>query len=184
MPYPTDLDDPIRMIDRFGKWSIIIGALLVLIGLTGIVLPQVIALQLAYLIAILFIVGGVFWLAHALRYSLGYWSDWLKPVLLLISGLLLLQHPGGGIALIGLLLAFYLLMDAFGSFSLAQALKPFPGWGWMAFNGAVSLLLALLFLIGWPGTSLLLVGLFVSISLLFDGISLIYIGWMQRKMLP
>jgi len=174
--------DPLRTIDRFGKWSIGIGALLVLIGVVGIALPQLIALQAAYLIATLFVVGGLFWLLHAWRYSLGYWGDWLKPVLLLVAGLLLLRHPGGGIAMIGLLLAFYLLMDAFGSLALAAALKPFPGWGWMAFNGVVSLLLALLFLIGWPASSLYLVGLFLAISLLFDGLSLIYIGWLQQRL--
>ena len=183
MPYPTDLSDPIRMIDRFGKWSIFIGVLLVLIGITGIVLPQVIALQLAYLIAILFTVGGIFWLAHVLRYSYGYWSDWFKPVALLICGLLLLRYPNGGIAIVGLLLVVYLLLDAFGSLSMAQALRPFPSWGWMAFNGLVSLALATLLLIGWPETTPLLIGLFVSISLFFDGLVLIYIGWLQRNML-
>ena len=176
--------DPIRMIDRFGKWSIGIGILLIIIGLAGIFLPSLIALQAIYLTAFLFIVGGTFWLVHAARYSVGYWSDWLKPVLLLISGLLLLLYPAGGLAAIGLLLAFYLLLDAFGSFTMAMALRPFPGWKWMTFNGAVSLLLALLFLIDWPQSSIYLIGLFISISLLLDGIVLTYLGWVQQQILP
>jgi len=174
--------NPLRMIDRFGKWSIAVGVILVAIGLIGVFLPSMIALQAIYLIAFLFIVGGVFWLLHAIRYSVGYWGDWLKPVLLLTSGLLLLRYPGGGLGVIGLLLAFYLLLDAYGSFTLAMALRPFPGWRWMAFNAAVSLLLAVLFLIDWPRTSMYLIGLFIAISLLLDGIVLIYIGWVQRRM--
>jgi len=55
------------------------------------------------------------------------------------------------------------------------------GWGWMVFNGIVSLLLALLFLIGWPATSMWLVGLYISISLLFDGGALVAIGMALRK---
>ena len=51
----------------------------------------------------------------------------------------------------------------------------------MTFNGVISALLDTLFLIGWPGTSLWLVGLYVGISLLFDGWALIVIGWMLRK---
>lgn len=185
-PEPTRFShppDPTGMNDRFGKWSIGVGIILVAIGLIGIFLPSVIALQAIYLIAFLFIVGGIFWLLHAARYSFGYWSDWLKPVLLLISGFLLLRYPGGGLGVIGLLLAFYLLMDAYGSFTLAMALRPFPGWGWMAFNSAVSLVLAVLFLIDWPQTSMYLIGLFIAISLLLDGLVLIYIGWIQRRML-
>ena len=50
----------------------------------------------------------------------------------------------------------------------------------MVFNGVISALLAILFLIGWPATSLWLVGLYVGISLVFDGWALITIGWMSR----
>ena len=106
---------------------------------------------------------------------------WLKPVLLLVVGGLMLVYPVTGVATLGLLLAIYLLMDAFGSFALAQSIHPAKGWGWMAFNGVISALLAALFLIGWPATSIWLVGLYVSISLIFDGWSLVTIGWVLRK---
>jgi uncharacterized membrane protein HdeD (DUF308 family) len=107
--------------------------------------------------------------------------DWLKPALLLITGGLVLFYPASGVAAVGLLLAIYLLLDAFGSFALAQSIHPAKGWGWMTFNGVISVLLATLFLIGWPATSLWLVGLYVGISLLFDGWALITIGWMLRQ---
>jgi len=51
----------------------------------------------------------------------------------------------------------------------------------MVFNGVVSLLLAILFLAGWPATSIWLVGLYISISLFFDGWALLTISWMQHK---
>jgi uncharacterized membrane protein HdeD (DUF308 family) len=38
-----------------------------------------------------------------------------------------------------------------------------------------------LFLIGGPATSLWLVGLYVGINLLFDGMALVAIGWNLRK---
>ena len=93
----------------------------------------------------------------------------------------MLYSPAAGIAALGLLLSFYLMMDAFGSFTLAQAHYPAKGWGWMLVNGLFSLALAVLFLIGWPATSIWLVGLYVAISLLFDGIALSVIGWYIRK---
>jgi uncharacterized membrane protein HdeD (DUF308 family) len=82
---------------------------------------------------------------------------------------------------LGLLLAIYLLLDAFNSFALANAIHPPKGWVWMIFNGVTSLLLATLFLLGWPSTSLYLVGLYVGIGLLFDGWILFAIGWALRK---
>lgn len=107
--------------------------------------------------------------------------DWIKPALLLIIGGLMLFYPVSGVAVLGLLLSIYLLLDAMHSLALAQSIYPAKGWGWMAFNGLISVLMASLFLIGWPATSLWLVGLYVGISLLFDGWALIAIGWMLRK---
>jgi uncharacterized membrane protein HdeD (DUF308 family) len=46
----------------------------------------------------------------------------------------------------------------------------------MLFNGVMDILLAGVFLWGWPQSSLWLVGLFVSISLIFDGWALIMIS--------
>lgn len=107
--------------------------------------------------------------------------DWLKPVVLVIIGSAMLFYPAGGVAGVGLLLAVYLLMDAFSSFVLAQAVYPAKGWGMMSINGVASLLLATLFMAGWPETSFWLVGLFVAVSLLFDGWALLFIGWTLRK---
>ena len=107
--------------------------------------------------------------------------NWFKPALLLVTGGIVLLYPISGIAVLSLLLAFYLILDAIASFTLARTMQPAKGWGWMAFNGFTSALLALLFLIGWPVSTLWLVGIFVGISLLFDGLTLVNIGWMLHK---
>ena len=55
---------------------------------------------------------------------------------------------------------------------LGLEFKPIKGWIWMLVNGIVSFLLAAIFLIGWPFSSVW----FVGISLLLDGIAMIIIG--------
>ncbi|HGG59834.1 MAG TPA: hypothetical protein ENK26_07960 [Gammaproteobacteria bacterium] len=166
---------------QFGSSSLWIGILLMIIGAIGIFFPQLLALEAVVLIAILFLAGGGFWLINSIAYHRG-WTAWIKPLLLLISGAAMLWYPMSGVAAIGLLLSIYLLLDAFGSFVLAHELHPLKGWGFMAFNGAVSLLLAFLFLIGWPATSAWLVGVYLGVSLLFDGLALTFIGWTFRKL--
>jgi uncharacterized membrane protein HdeD (DUF308 family) len=54
-------------------------------------------------------------------------------------------------------------------------MRPQTGWGWLMFNGITSLLLALVLIAGWPFSSAWLIGLFIGISLLIDGISLLMI---------
>jgi len=166
----------------FGNYSIIIGVLLIIAGCIGVLLPEFVALEATILIAGLLIVGSIFWLVHAFKYKLYGWAQWLKPLILLVTGGMMLFYPIGGVVAIGVLLVIYLILDAFGSFTFAYMLRPLTGWGWMIFNGVTSLALAILFLIGWPESTLVIVGLYISISLFFDGWALLYMGWMQRKL--
>ena len=177
-----DLKNKLNLTPNFGRLSLIAGILLIILGITGVILPELMSLEASILIASLFLIGGVFWLIHSFQARSKEWSEWLKPVLLLISGALMLFYPMTGVATIGLLLAFYLLIDAYGSFLMAYGLRPKKGWGWMVFNGVTSLVLAILFLIGWPVSSLWLVGVYISISLFFDGWGLLTIAWLQHKL--
>lgn len=166
---------------KFGPYTLITGILLVVLGVAGILLPGVMSLSTVILIAWLLLTGGGLWAVHTYKHSPKSVMDWVKPALLLIFGGMMLFYPVSGVAAVGLLLAVYLLLGALHSFALAQSIHPDKGWGWMTFNGVVSIMLASLFLIGWPDTSLWLVGIYVGISLLFDGWALVVIGLALRK---
>ncbi len=170
-----------KILGKFGSYTLITGILLIVLGMLGIALPGVMSLGTVIFVAWLLLTGGALWAIHTVKHSPKSIMDWLKPALLFITGGLMLFYPASGIAAVGLLLAIYLLLDAYGSFALAQSIHPAKGWGWMTFNGVLSFLMALLFLIGWPSTSLWLVGLYVGISLLFDGWALVVIGLTLRK---
>lgn len=151
----------------------ITGFALLVIGAAGIVLPQALGLALSLLIATLLILAGLFsayvaWSGYR-RSNVG----WMKPAMLIVLGLLLAFYPKLGTAAIGLLLIIYFFVDGFSSLFLGLDLRPLPGWGWSVFNGAVSLLLAVIFIAGWPFSSHWLVGLLVGMSLVFDGVALL-----------
>ncbi len=170
-----------KIFGKFGSFTFVIGILLIILGVIGITFPVLVSLATSIFAAGLLFIGGIFWGIHSFKYSPKSVLSWFKPALLLITGGLLFYSPSSGVEAVGLLLALYLLLDAFGSFTLAQSIHPAKGWGWMVFNGMISVLLATLFLVGWPTTSLWLVGLFISISLLFDGWVLVAIGWALHK---
>lgn len=149
------------------------GILLILIGAIGILLPQAVSVILSVLIASLLIVSG---LVVAWSTWYGYRESrlaWLKPFVLILLGLLIAFHPAAVAAVLGLLLLIYFLLDGFASVSLALDMRPLPGWAWLLFNGMLSLLLGIVFLVGWPFSSVWLVGVLVGISLMFDGIALL-----------
>lgn len=170
-----------QQIKSFGSHSLSIGILLVLLGTAGVIVPGMMSYATVGMFAGMLLFGGAIWAYHTWQSNPGSFMDWLKPLLLLVTGVLMLTYPQPGIASLTLLLSAYLLMDAYGSFGLAHSRYPDKGWGWMVFNGVMDIALATLFFIGWPGTSLMLLGLFVGISLVFDGWALIVIGWAMRK---
>ncbi len=170
-----------NIMKKFSKVSLIVGGLLLLVGLTGILAPQILSLVASAFLGWLFLIGGALSLYFAF---LARWRSavaWIKPVLLLLAGFLILLNPLAGVVAIALLLAFYLFLDAFASFALARFMKPAKGWGWMASNGVISVALALLLVFAWPADSAVLVGLYLGISLMFDGLSLLLLGLASRQ---
>lgn len=146
---------------------------LILIGIVGIALPQFLSMAIALFAGWLLLFAGsiaMFITWHGFR---DRWVAWLKPFVLIAVGLLILLNPIAGTAALGLMLAIYFLFDGFAGVGSAWEMRPQTGWGWLMFNGATSLLLALIFILGWPFSSAWLIGLFIGISLLVDGLSLL-----------
>ena len=152
------------------------GILLLLIGAIAILLPQAVSIVLSIFIGSLLILSG-------LVVAYGTWTGyrvsglaWLKPFVLIVIGLLIAFNPAAVAATLGLLLVIYFLLTGFASISFALDLRPRGGWGWMMLNGLLSITLAIIFLAGWPFSSVALIGILVGISFVFDGISLLAVS--------
>ena len=172
------MEDPIiSPIQNFGRYTLIAGIILIVLGILGIALPVVMSVTVSIFIGSLMLLAGLLWMYYTYQYSFKHWLDWIKPGLLILVSLIILFDPLSGVVALALLLSFYLLLDATSSFYMAYAMRPGYGWGWMAMNGIASLALAILFLIGWPDATPVIVGLFIGISLVFDGWVLIMIWW-------
>jgi uncharacterized membrane protein HdeD (DUF308 family) len=59
---------------------------------------------------------------------------------------------------------------------LAFRLKPHRGWGWVLFDGLLSVTLAILIAIGWPQSSLEIIGLLTGFTLISTGVWRIVLG--------
>jgi len=154
----------------------VLGLLLLILGAGGVFFPNIMSIAIEIYFGWMMVLAGALWSYYALRLHIRSFSGWLKPVILIAVGVLWLLLPASGIAALTLLIAFYLLIDTFAGFNLAFERRPHRGWLWMLLNGLLSLVLAFLILMGWPETSSFFLGLFVGISLLFDGLSLIMLG--------
>ncbi|WP_201353457.1 HdeD family acid-resistance protein [Hydrogenimonas urashimensis] len=167
--------------ERVAKNAKVAGIILALIGLVGIIFPGLMSVAVVFFVAWMMLFGGLMTGYFTWMSDRSDWLGWLKTFVLVITALLLIFKPLPGIAAVGLLLAIYFFFDSFGNMALAFAMKPAKGWWMWLLNGLLSLVLAIIFLVGWPFSSLYLVGLFVGISLLFDGIILITLGSYLKK---
>jgi len=164
------------LISKFKKYTKVGGILFILLGLVGILFPTFMTFSTLAFVAYLMLFAGISgaWLTSASNPS--DWAGWLKSFLLIIVSLYMIFYPMQGVATLGLLFSIYFFMDAFAGFTLAFSLgEQKHKWLWI-FNAATSLVLAVIFLINWPFSSLWLVGFFVGISLFFDGIALLMGG--------
>jgi uncharacterized membrane protein HdeD (DUF308 family) len=104
----------------------------------------------------------------------GFWWSLLSALLAIITGIALLAWPFGGVLSLTLVLAVFFVIE--GAASIMYALdhrREFTGrWGWMLASGVIDLLLAMLILIGFPGTASWAIGLLVGINMLMGGTAL------------
>jgi uncharacterized membrane protein HdeD (DUF308 family) len=176
--YPLDED----LFGTFSKYSKIAGVIFVLLGLVGIIYPEIMTLATVTFVAWLMILAGFIGASFTYMSDKSDYLGWLKSFVLIGIGFLMIFYPMSGIGTVGLLLAIYFFMDSFTSFSMSLAMRPASGWIWWMVNAFFSMLIGILFLIGWPFTSTILIGLLVGFSLFFDGISLLVTGSIFKKM--
>ena len=166
---------------KLSKYAKITGVIFILLGMVGILYPTLMTMATVTFVSWIMLVAGL------MAGYFTYLSDkddhigWLKSIILIGVALFMIFYPLSGIGTIGLLLSIYFFMDAFASFSMALNMRPSSGWIMWIINAIFSILLAVLFVIGWPVSSIYLVGLFVGFSLFFDGVSLLVTGSIFKK---
>lgn len=161
-----------NLVDNFKKHAKISGIMFILLGAIGIIFPRIMSLTTVLFVAYLMLFAGVSAGIMTYKSNREEWTGWLKSFVLVLTSLFVLFYPMQGAAALGLVLSIYFFTDAFSSFSLALSLRPQKTWLLWLFNAITSLALGVLFVVGWPMSSVILIGILVGISLLFDGIAL------------
>jgi uncharacterized membrane protein HdeD (DUF308 family) len=124
------------------------------------------------------VLGILFLVAAGVQLAAAIWArEWsgsmlfiLLGVLYAIAGVLTLQHPVQAAEGFTLMLAAAFLVG--GMFRIVASLvEQFPGWGWVLCNGIITLLLGVLIWQQWPESGLWVVGMFVGIDLIVNGMT-------------
>ncbi len=152
------------------------GIILLILGILGIIFPYFASTMIVWIIAFLLLVGGVVFFIIGFKGGKGAWAGILLGVILLAIGILMFAYPQPTLSVMTLIMGIFFTIVGIASFVLAYAVMPHNGWWAPVISGVLSLILGVLIFLGWPSNSEWIIGLFVGIDLLLDGISLMVLG--------
>ncbi len=153
------------------------GGLMALAGILALLAPLVATLASAIFFGwLLLVLGGVGLVASfRLRGSTGFWSGLIVSALTLVLGVMILFDPFAGAVTLTTLLSIYFLLSGLSMLSLANAFRPSTARFWLpALAGVLNIALAVLLVLGLPGTALWASGVFLGVSLLSSGLGLLF----------
>ena len=153
-------------------WSILWGVLLIVFGVLAIMMPEVAALATVLTLAWLLVFAGVVEIVHAVqtRERQGFGWKLASGIVTLLLGLFILVFPVAGIASLALWIGAFVFVGGIVRVVLANKLRPASGWGWVLFDGILSIVIGILIAWGWPASSVPFIGMLAGFWLLFTGI--------------
>lgn len=156
-------------------WFFALGVGFILLGALAIVVPFAAAVVTSMVIGWVMIVGGLFQGFHAVQNR--RWQGWgwalAGAALHVIAGGLVVAYPITGTLTLTLIFALFFAINGIVKLVRAFQHRAMRGWGWLVFDGLVTLALGVMILSGWPGTAVWALGILVGVDLLFNGSSML-----------
>jgi uncharacterized membrane protein HdeD (DUF308 family) len=167
-----DLADALR---RGRRNLMIAGVLEVILGAVAIIVPAVASVATAIFIGWVLVVASGFyaWDAFSVRHRGRMALRLILAVLTFAAGVYLLVAPLDGVFTLTVMLVIWFAATGTARLVMGLAELGTPGAGWLAANGAMSLILAILIAVQLPSSAAWAIGLLVGINLLFSGTALI-----------
>ena len=169
---------------HFTGWSIAVSLLMILAGILAIGLPLAAGIAVNIIVAWLLVFCGAAHLVFAwnLRRIGGAIWQILLGILYIGIGAYVVVHPLGGLLALTLALAIYLFAEGVLELILSFQVRPRQGWGWLLFDGIVTLILGAMIWRTWPASSEWAIGTLVGISMIFSGVTRLMLSLAARSL--
>jgi uncharacterized membrane protein HdeD (DUF308 family) len=156
---------------------LVVGGVLILLGLVAIVVAEIAGLATVMLYGILFLISGG---AHAVAvFQTRNWNGvllhLLMAVLALVVGFFCVAKPYAALNALTLVLTVFFMVGGLFRIMAAFLIRS-QSWLLYLLSGVVSFLIGLFVWEQWPNDSDWVLGTFVGIELLFQGVSTISLG--------
>ncbi len=183
MSNDTSLPSSATNLSQSRGWLIAGGFLSIFVGFSAIGSPLVFSFALAQILAIVALVSGVIALGLALfgKHTGHRVLEALSGIIRIAAGIVLLNCLTSSVLIITLIFAIFLIVEGIFVSVAALGMRAHAGWVWMLISGIASLVLGVMVYNRWPSDSAWVLGLFFGINLLFNGSSLLALGFAAPK---
>lgn len=175
--------DKLHAIRANWGWFVALGIAFMVLGF--IALAHVLASTLVTVLYVgaLILVGGVVQVIHAFRVQgWGHFFYWLLAGLLyVVAGGLIMYNPLLGAGVLTLMIGVALAVEGIFRIFAGIGARPSSGWGWIVFSGLITLLLGAIIVARWPVNSVYILGLFLGIDLIINGVGTMFFGFALRE---
>jgi uncharacterized membrane protein HdeD (DUF308 family) len=182
MSSTTDIKTPGQAIGALSHkwgWFIVLGIVMLMLG--GIAFGNLFFATVAsvYYIGLLILFAGIVEILHA--FSVQTWKSFffwfLSGLLYAAAGVLTFLNPLLASTIFTFFIAAALIGSGIFRMWVAFQSRTVKGWGWVFSGGLITALAGIVIAIGWPVNSLWVLGLFLSIDLIFQGWAMIALGF-------
>ncbi len=157
------------------NWFLLFGVLLIVLGITSVSLPFIITtIAVEVVFGLLVVIAGIIQISAALfcQNWKGFFAHLLAGIIACSIGGILLIHPLEGIILLSTWIAIFFIIEGIAKIIYSLKMRPVKSWGWILFNGIISLLLGVLICLKLPFSGIWAIGLLTAINMLFGGLAL------------
>jgi uncharacterized membrane protein HdeD (DUF308 family) len=175
---PGGLLPKIEAIRANWGWFVALGIAMLVLGVIALGNLVVATVASVWFYGILLIIGGVAEIIHAFRVQ-----TWGKMILELLAGLLYavagvicIMNPILASAVLTLMIGVAFIVTGIFRILAGFDLRPATGWGWVVAGGVMTVLLGILIIISWPGAALWVLGMFLGIDFVMQGVAWIALG--------
>lgn len=159
-------------------WLLALGILFLLLGIAGLGMTFSMTVASVMFFGVLLLIGGIAQLIEAFKTKGWKGIVWQLLIggLYVVAGVVTIQNPVDASLALTLMLSWIIIGIGILRIILAIQHRATKGWGWSLAGGIVTLLLGLMILARWPVSGLWAIGLFVSIELIVNGWSTIFLA--------
>lgn len=159
-------------------WFVAIGFTMAALGAAASANLYLTSIAAIYIIAASACLAGILMVLHAAQVrGAGWTAFWLASGLLyVITAVFLVRNPALGARLLTLWVA--VVFGFCGTARLTSALvSRGTGWGWLAASGVLAIAAWVIIALGWPSNSVWILGLFLAVDLVVQGVMLMLVGF-------